>query len=227
MKNKVLWLISAVPLLITAIVLPYFPDRIPMHYDIAGNIDRWGSKNEQFIFPVTILFLTLFWQIFISYYTKKQANAKEEKEQQEARGNTLVIYIAAYGMTVLFSGMHYCFLYSAWIEAAGESTGMAIDVNRVIFAMAGIFLVIVGNYMPKARKNSLIGLRTGWSMENDQTWAASQRAGGKILVLSGILMLIGSLFLRDTALTVVCLGLIAAAAVIATVCSYKAYLKYK
>lgn len=64
MKNKILWLISAVPLIVTGIVLKSFPDKVPMHYDVSGNIDRWGSKNEQFIFPVFILCMTLFADIY-------------------------------------------------------------------------------------------------------------------------------------------------------------------
>lgn len=28
------------------------PDKIPAHYDIAGNIDRWGKKGEILIVPI-------------------------------------------------------------------------------------------------------------------------------------------------------------------------------
>ena len=28
------------------------PEQVPMHYDWAGNIDRWGSKNELFLLPI-------------------------------------------------------------------------------------------------------------------------------------------------------------------------------
>lgn len=41
----------------------FFPDQIPMHYNAAGEIDRWGSKGEIF-FPLAVtwilyLFITL------------------------------------------------------------------------------------------------------------------------------------------------------------------------
>ena len=64
MKNKILWIITFLPLLITIVVLPFMEDKIPMHYDINGNIDRWGSKSEQFIFPVMIIIMTVFWNTF-------------------------------------------------------------------------------------------------------------------------------------------------------------------
>lgn len=35
------------------------PDKIPMHYDWAGNIDRWGNKSELMILPGMTWFLYL------------------------------------------------------------------------------------------------------------------------------------------------------------------------
>ncbi len=39
------------------------PDKIPMHYDWAGNIDRWGNRGELIIMPIMLWamygFLTL------------------------------------------------------------------------------------------------------------------------------------------------------------------------
>ena len=60
MKNKILWIVTFIPTIVTAIVLKIMPDQVPMHYDAAGNIDRWGSKYENFIFPVIIIGMTLF-----------------------------------------------------------------------------------------------------------------------------------------------------------------------
>lgn len=33
------------------------PDKIPAHYDFAGNIDRWGKKGELLIVPIMSWFL--------------------------------------------------------------------------------------------------------------------------------------------------------------------------
>ena len=35
------------------------PDKIPAHYDFAGNIDRWGKKGELLIVPIMSWFLYL------------------------------------------------------------------------------------------------------------------------------------------------------------------------
>jgi len=58
-----MWFFALIPVAVTSIVLQFMPDIIPMHHDLAGNTDRWGSKMESFIFPVIIMFITLFWYL--------------------------------------------------------------------------------------------------------------------------------------------------------------------
>ncbi len=50
--------------------------------------------------------------------------------------------------------------------------------------------------MPKLKRNSIIGLRTKWSLSSDEAWAKSQRfAGGAVTAISGILLLLGNIFI--------------------------------
>ena len=87
MKNtmkKVMWIISFIPLVITAVVLGFLPDKVPMHYNSEGVIDRWGSKYENLLFPIIIIALTLFWHLFIRYFEKKAIKTQVEKEHKEA-----------------------------------------------------------------------------------------------------------------------------------------------
>ena len=58
--KKIMWIVAMIPVVVTSVVLQFMPDIIPMHHDLEGNTDRWGSKTESFIFPVIILFITLF-----------------------------------------------------------------------------------------------------------------------------------------------------------------------
>ena len=58
----------------------------------------------------------------------------------------------------------------------------------------GILLVILGNIMPKMRRNAMFGLRTKWSMTNDSVWQKSQRFGGIASVLCGLAMIVISAF---------------------------------
>ncbi len=70
--KKIMWAISILSFVLTAIVLQFMPDSVPMHYDLAGNPDRWGSKYENFLFPVVILLLSLHWHLFTAHFEKKR-----------------------------------------------------------------------------------------------------------------------------------------------------------
>ena len=77
--KKLMWIVSVIPLLFTAVALQFMPDTIPMHSNFAGEIDRWGSKYESYIFPLLILAITLFWHLFTRYFEKKQTGQNPTK----------------------------------------------------------------------------------------------------------------------------------------------------
>ena len=72
----------------------------------------------------------------------------------------------------------------------------AIDMMRVISLVMGVLLIVLGNAMPKARKNALYGVRNSWSMSSDEVWRKSQRFGGFASVVAGALLLAAAMFLK-------------------------------
>ena len=68
--KRTVWLISSLPLVITAVALQFMPDTVPLHYNAAGEIDRWGSKYESLLFPAIALAMALVWQFAIPYFEK-------------------------------------------------------------------------------------------------------------------------------------------------------------
>lgn len=88
-------------LVVTSIVLQFMPDVIPMHYDLEGNTDRWGSKTESLIFPISILLITLFWHLLIRLFEKKSIKAETEKEQMEARSSAKVLCVVGISQAVM------------------------------------------------------------------------------------------------------------------------------
>jgi len=82
---------------------------------------------------------------------------------------------------------------------SGTASVPGIDIaqtNSVCTILIGTLLIILGNYMPKARVNALYGLRTKWSMANDHVWQKSQRFGGFSSVICGIVLFLLGVFVR-------------------------------
>lgn len=232
MKNRkkkitILWIVSLLPALITAIAMQFMENSVPMHYDISGNIDRWGSKYENFVFPVMIVLFTLFWCGMLRYFKNKQSGNTNDKKRAEAANNEKIIYITALAMSIMFGVLDLITLYMAYSAAARDLSAASIDFSAAVNILMGIFIIVIANFLPKAKRNSAAGIRTVWSMDNDQTWAASNRFGGIVFMASGILIIIESLIIGGFVSTMIMLAIIIAAAIICMAYSYYAYKKYQ
>lgn len=223
MMKKLMWLVAVISIVITALAVQFMPDLVPMHYNMAGEIDRWGSRYENFIFPAIIVGMSLFWQVFIWFYEKKLRTADNDKERAEAESNGKVIKITAVATNIMFTIMQCFFLYGAYVEAASNATHAAIDIGKVSCILLGLFFIVLGNFMPKARKNSALGVRTTWSMYNDVTWMKSNRVGAVLFVVVGVLDIVTAFLVESDMATVLMLVYLMVMAVGITVYSYKVY----
>ncbi len=185
MKNKkIFYLLMFLPLLVVLISLKFLPDQIPAHYGISGEVDRWGSKYETLIFPgVTIIFGII--MLIITKYASKQ--------EKGGNNNQKIGIITGILLLLLLNIMTFYFLYTDFNKVENLAS-VPIDPSQLIFISLGVIIMILGNIMPKVKMNSMIGLRTTWSMKNEITWKKSQRFGGISFIIIGILIIITNLF---------------------------------
>ncbi len=221
-NEKIMWFLAILPVLVTSIVLPFMPDTIPMHHDLAGNIDRWGSKTESFIFPIAILFITLFWHLLMRIFEKKATKGNTDKEQMEGKSNAKFLGIVGIAQAVMLGCMHYFILYSSCKEAEMGSDA-AVDITKVSCVLCGLLFIVLGNFMTKTKKNGVAGVRTSWSMYNDVTWRKSNRIGAYCFMIAGVLTVITTAFFDGVVSTVFMLIYILLAAAVAVVYSKKVY----
>lgn len=122
-----------------------------MHYDFAGNIDRWGSKNENLVLPLLTILMALVWTILISYYKKKSEKADDEKESVSLKSTVKVFDIVGVAQIILFTIMQGFLLYGEYTEVITSATRQAVDIGKIVCILMGVFFIILGNYMTKTR----------------------------------------------------------------------------
>ncbi len=212
MKNKKRLLkgIIILTFAVTVISLIFLPDKVPMHYGVSGKVDRIGSKYEMLI-PSAIMIL--------SYFILKSRIA--EREENES-------YILTSGIvtSVILFVLNSFFIFKAFSNKDVESISIGNATTKLIMVLMGVMLIILGNIMPKLRKNSFIGLRTGWSMKNDLTWQKSQRMGGMMFVIEGLAIIVINLIMSGIAAFIVSMVLILLDIPLAYIVSYIIYKKY-
>ena len=98
---------------------------------------------------------------------------------------------------------------------------------QVVCIVVGILLCVLGNILPKIRRNAVFGLRTTWSMKNERVWQKSQRLGGITMVLSGFAVIVCSIFLKGFLCMAAFLIVTFADLAISLILSYRIYQKDK
>lgn len=191
--KTIICLLMLLSLVITAVMLQFMPDIVPAHYNAAGEVDRLGSKYESFIFPVATVVLGGFF-LLVDKLVPRAKNEKERKTED------VVIYVSGVLTTLYFLGMNIFFMGKGIAYGhSGTASVPGIDIvqtNSVCTILIGAVLIILGNYMPKARVNALYGLRTKWSMANERIWQKSQRFGGFSSVVCGIVLILLGVFVK-------------------------------
>ena len=195
---KIMWIITLLCVLGTFAMLSIMPDSVPMHYDISGNVDRWGSKYENLIFPGIIIVTNFVFHGAYFIYSKKTKDCEGRLEGAEAASNASVMSLIGFILSILFTIIQGCILYAAYKGALKNATVAQIDIMRVSIILIGIFTIVSGNYMTKVRMNSLLGFRTVWSMYNQNTWRKSNRFGGFSMVISGFLIVIIGIVIQNS-----------------------------
>lgn len=213
-------------MIITAAVIDDVPDKIPMHYDFQGNADRYGSKYELFIYPCLMVVMAVMWLLLLRHFRKK-TDSDDEKTAAEAKTNLKVIYISSVVMMLMELGFQIGSVVTALRSVENPENPMPDSVISWIIAVLGIAMMIVGNLMPKTRRNGLFGLRTAWSVKNDKIWFESNRFAGVSFFICGVFMTAAALMLEGMIVVNSTMILLLIVVFASVAYSYIMYKKYK
>ena len=189
-KRVILAIFAFLPLVITtAAVLFYLPDQVIAHFDINGNVDRMGSKYEAFILPCVVLVMYAVYML-----VRKFSEKSSDDDDKTARNLDIVetVFIAIFAM--------FGVICVATIIASKEPeiiTGGNSLFALIMSTCMGILFIIIGNIIPKSRRNSAVGFRIGFATDTDEHWYIMNRNSGIALVISGIVTIAAGLVLRD------------------------------
>ena len=73
----------------------------------------------------------------------------------------------------------------------------------------GALLAVLGNRLGKVRRNFFVGIRTPWTLADEEVWLRTHRVGGKVFVAAGLAIMLLGLVTENT-LSMVAVLLIAA-----------------
>jgi uncharacterized membrane protein len=190
MKNKVNWLEAALllaPFAVIAALWNKLPARIPVHWNLRGDVDRWASSKsiEIFLLPLIAIAVVALLRVLPRLDPKLRAML-QENERMHATLQVMRLALAAF-----FGALFYIQIATA--------LGYPLVSGRAVIWCTLILLAIMGNYLGNLRPNYFIGIRTPWTLESPATWRATHRLGGRLMFFGALLLLSAELFLSPSA----------------------------
>lgn len=156
---------------------PKLPAQVPTHWSFDGQANGHRSRLWAALFPILGVAALAFVTWLLPVISPNRFRI----------GPFGPIYI---GLMLVVQG----FMLVQGVAKLLAAAGYALSVPRIVMFGIGALFLILGNYMGKLRRNFFIGIRTPWTIASQATWERTHRLGGKLFVLGGLIVSIGTLF---------------------------------
>lgn len=168
-------LVVAAAVAMSVAAYPRLPERVPVHWGIHGEPDRWGGRFEGAVLFPFIMFGAWLLLRFLPRIDPRAPNYPKMQSTYDFMINAvLTLMLVVHGM-ILATGLGY-----------------AVPVGRITPVLIGALFVTLGNVLPRARPNWYFGIRTPWTLSSDPVWARTHRVGGYTMTAAGIVILAGA-----------------------------------
>ena len=163
------WIILAGMFAAAAIAWPHAPDRIPVHWNINGEVDRYGGRFEGLLLMPLVALGMYVLMLVLPRIDPGRANYARFRGAYNAIRITLLVLFAVFDVGI-----------QVWVW-----TGHA-DIALIAPLAMGIVSIVLGAVLGKIRPNWFVGIRTPWTLSSKVSWVRTHRAGGWLFIVVGL-----------------------------------------
>lgn len=164
--------VGIINFLAAAFAVSRLPEKVPVHFDINGVCNGFGSRWGLLLVAAVPMILS-----FIFLLAARLIKTQQPK----------LITFTGFIVSLFFS-VEFWFIYM--LSASGIQLGDKIEKQPAISSLPLLFsalFIILGNFTPIMSPNKAVGLRIKWTLENPQCWKATHRFMGKLMVATGLI----------------------------------------
>lgn len=211
--NKKLYLLFPISIiLITFFLAFYFYSRIPTetiatHWGFNGQADGYSSKSSLFLMPGISVFMLILFLVLPKMDPYKKNFIQFEKYFRTFINIVFLFFFYIYILTLIWNlGNHF------------NMTQFLVPAISLLFYYAGVLI-------SHAKRNWFVGIRTPWTLSNQQVWDRTHKLGAKLFKIFAVINL-STLFFPNYAFYIMLIPIIAIV-VFLFVYSYFQYQKIK
>ena len=181
--RRLIWLIMLLPAVYLAIVWTGIPQTVPMHFDLKGNVDQYGTKTDLLIMTAVLtgLNMLLYLVILNIYKIDPKKYAAQNKERLQRIGFSVSLYLAAVLAMLIYV----------------ISTNHITIVMKFVFVAMGLLFALIGNNMYNLKPNYFAGMRLPWTLENEDNWRATHHVAGRLWFFGGFVIALLAFVLNE------------------------------
>jgi uncharacterized membrane protein len=164
-------------ILIAAVVswltVDQLPDSVPTHWGLDGQPDGYSSPGvAAFLLPAFGLVLAAILAV-IPRLDPRQEAYTQAGSPYWIIANAALVFLAALHLTII-----------------GFAFGWPIPIGTVVPIGVGILFIIIGALMERMPPSWFMGIRTPWTLSNDEVWRKTHQVGGVCFILAGLLLVV-------------------------------------
>jgi immunity protein, SdpI family len=167
--------ILAAMFILAVMAWPSAPDRLPVHWNWAGEVDRYGGRFEGLLLMPLIATGVYLLLLFAPRIDPGRAN------YPGFRGTYVFIRTA---VLAVMAGLYVLVHLSI--------RGRSVDMQSAVPALISGLFIAIGATMGKLRPNWFLGLRTPWTLSSKTAWVRTHRIGGWLFILLGLSMVLAT-----------------------------------
>ena len=174
--TSLVWLIFLVPGIYLFAIWQKLPAKVPMHFNLKGEVDRYGNPGEllMLVTIVSIVNIAVYLLLANAHRIDPKKNAPDNKDRMQRMAFAISVFISAVLCAIIYGTFH-------------QPTSLPLGF---IFAGVGLLFSFIGNYMHNIKPNYFAGFRIPWTLENEDNWRKTHSLGGKLFFAGGLLIAI-------------------------------------
>ena len=154
---------------------PFLPAQIPSHWNLYGQIDGYLPKSiGAWLLPGLNLVLLVLFNLL------PRLDPFQKKYRRFAREWEIIQFI----FIVFFTYLHFLTFYFAFYPQA--------EFTRFMFPGLGLFFILLGNYLSKIQRNTLVGFKLPWTLADKENWRKTHLYAAWSLVIAGLAIFLES-----------------------------------
>ena len=172
MKNKkTYWLLTSamtlLPILLGLLLWNKLPDRLPTHFGIDGTADGFSGKGFA-VFGLPLMMLFFHGVLYFATRLDKQNRGHNEKVMN-------LVGLIFPTMSIVNSVVIYSL-----------ALGKELNLSMLLFPLLGLLFIAMGNWLPKIKQNSTLGIKIKWTLYSEENWNKTHRFAGFVWVIGGV-----------------------------------------